>query len=55
VLELETQVLIADQLRYLENKDTHNLLEQAADAGRILNGLLASIPNQGEWSLNTDH
>jgi four helix bundle protein len=45
-LEVETQVLIAQELGYLGNNETQGLLNFAAEAGRILNGLLASLPSR---------
>jgi four helix bundle protein len=43
LLELETQILIAQQLGYLPTERTQNLLDRAAEAGRVLNGLLSSL------------
>jgi four helix bundle protein len=43
LLELETQILIAQQLGYLPIEQMQNLLDRAAEAGRILNGLLGSL------------
>jgi len=43
LLELETQILIDQQLGYLPAERTRNLLERAAEAGRVLNGLLSSL------------
>lgn len=41
--ELETQILIARNLSYISSEDEQNLLTRAAELGRILNGLIASI------------
>ena len=41
--ELETQIMIARNLNYLSESEAAGLLEQAADVGRIMNGLLASL------------
>lgn len=41
--ELETQLQLAHELGYLEMREAKNLLEGAAELGRILNGLIASI------------
>ena len=46
LMEVETQILIAQELDYLEQGDAENLLGHAAEVGRILNGLLASLPNR---------
>jgi four helix bundle protein len=44
LMEVETQVLIAQGLGYLEHDVSENLLRTAAEVGRILNGLLSSLP-----------
>jgi four helix bundle protein len=41
LLEMETQLLIAQELGYLALDQTDNLLQCAAETGRILNGLLS--------------
>ncbi|MFP3868894.1 MAG: four helix bundle protein [Desulfobacteraceae bacterium] len=41
--ELETQVLIARNLSYLNEAETYKLLELTEELGRILNGLVASV------------
>jgi four helix bundle protein len=41
--ELETQIMIARNLNYLSESEAAGLLEQAADVGRIMNGLLAAL------------
>jgi four helix bundle protein len=46
LMEVETQVLIAQALGYLERCESEKLLAAAAEVGRILNGLLASLPNR---------
>jgi four helix bundle protein len=43
LVEMETQILIAQDLGYLPATKTRLLLQQAAELGRILNGLIASI------------
>lgn len=43
LVEIETQFVIAQNLGYLSAKETQPLLAQAAELGRILNGLMASI------------
>jgi four helix bundle protein len=43
LVEIETQLLISENLGYLPSKSTGALLEAAAELGRILNGLIASI------------
>jgi four helix bundle protein len=43
LMEVETQLQIAQNLGYLESAKTNALLQACAEVGRILNGLLASI------------
>jgi four helix bundle protein len=42
-MELETQLLIAESLGYVEKEDLDRLLDSCAEVGRILNGLISSI------------
>jgi four helix bundle protein len=44
--ELETQLVIAKNLGYLQEGEDHQLHELAAETGRVLNGLLASIKSK---------
>lgn len=44
LLELETQLLIARNLRYLDQKETDNLIACCREFFRIVNGLLDSMP-----------
>jgi four helix bundle protein len=43
LVEIETQVIIAQNLDYLTQNQSQPLLAEAAELGRILNGLIASI------------
>jgi len=43
LMEVETQILIARELGYLENDQSEQLLSASAEVGRILNGLLSSL------------
>ena len=43
LLEVETQILIASDLGYIDQKTVAPLLESAAEIGRMLNGLIASV------------
>jgi len=43
VFELESQVLIARNLAYLNMEEGESLLERIAELGRVLNGLLKSL------------
>jgi four helix bundle protein len=44
--EVETQILIARELGYMDQTQSHCLLNDAAEVGRILNGLLASLSSR---------
>jgi four helix bundle protein len=46
LMEVETQILIARDLGYLNQNQSDCLLSAAAEVGRILNGLLASLPSR---------
>jgi four helix bundle protein len=46
LMEVETQILIARDLAYLDENQSEHLLGAAAEVGRILNGLLASLPSR---------
>jgi four helix bundle protein len=46
LMEVETQILIARDLGYLENDQSESLLAAASEVGRILNGLLTSLPSR---------
>ena len=43
LMELETQVLIAERLCYVQRDPAAQILLQAAELGRVLNGLLYSL------------
>jgi len=43
LLEVETQILVARSLNYLEPEPTEILLRQTSEVGRVLNGLIASL------------
>jgi four helix bundle protein len=43
LVEIETQLLIARNVNYLDAEQTRKLMESAAELGRVLNGLIASI------------
>jgi four helix bundle protein len=43
LVEIETQLIIAQNLAYLPTQQSEPLLAQTAELGRILNGLIASI------------
>jgi four helix bundle protein len=43
LVEIETQLIIAQNLGYLPGQQNQSLLAEAAELGRILNGLIASI------------
>ncbi len=41
--EMETHILIARNLRYLDEESTRHLLDASAEVGMILNGLLSKV------------
>jgi four helix bundle protein len=43
LMEVETQILISQELGYLERDQSESLLSSSAEVGRILNGLLNSL------------
>jgi four helix bundle protein len=54
--ELETQVVIAAKLRYVEQKDRESLLAEATELGRMLNALIASLKSSpSRRQLTTDN
>jgi four helix bundle protein len=52
LMEVETQILIARDLGYLEENQSGSLLSAAAEVGRILNGLLASLTKRSSGSVS---
>jgi four helix bundle protein len=43
LLELETQILVAQNLRFLDEPTLKNLLELTSEVGRLVNGLLSAV------------
>ncbi len=43
LMEVETQILIADMRKYVSEADSHNLLNRSAEVGRLINGLSRSL------------
>ena len=43
LLEVETQVLIAENLRFVDGAATQQIHERIAEVGRLLNGLIRSL------------
>lgn len=46
LVEIETQLVIARELRYIHPAKTESLLALTDELGRILNGLIAAIKNR---------
>lgn len=46
LMEVETQIMIAQNLSLLNPESCHAVLGQCEEVGRILNGLIASLPRQ---------
>ena len=42
-MEVETQILIAESLAYLEQAETRKILERTSETGRVINGLARSL------------
>ena len=42
-LEIETKILIANRLGYIDQESTRKLLSRSAEIGRLINGLLSSL------------
>jgi four helix bundle protein len=43
LMELETHVILAERLNYLSSSDVEMLLQQTAEIGKMLNGLMRSL------------
>ncbi len=43
LLELETQILIAQQLNYMHRREAEPLLQSSGEIGRMLNALVAAV------------
>jgi four helix bundle protein len=43
LMELETQIMIAERLHYLEPEPAKSMLQDAAVLGRVINGLINSL------------
>jgi len=46
LMELETQIMIAERLRYMSPESASHVLQGSAEVGRILNGLIASLERE---------
>ena len=54
LFELETQILLAKRLGYLQPRESSDLLEALTEVARILNGLLSSLGPPAR-KLSTNH
>jgi four helix bundle protein len=43
LLEIETQVLIAEELKYVHHKQTSRVLDLTAETGKIVNSLISAF------------
>jgi four helix bundle protein len=43
LMEVETQLLIAESLTYIDQADSAKILERTAETGRLINGLVRSL------------
>jgi four helix bundle protein len=48
--EIETQILIAQNLQYIDETTTSSILDLSSEVGRVLNGLIASITKRRSGS-----
>src|SRR4029077_7317725 len=46
LVEIETQILIAQRLGYIDSAKSGHLLDRTAEIGKILSGLLRALPTQ---------
>jgi four helix bundle protein len=46
LMEIETQILIGERLRYVEAEKSTELLARTSELGKILNGFLRSLPSR---------
>ena len=53
LLEVETQLLLAQRLNYLQTAEADKLLACTAEVGRLITGLARSLPDQ--WPHSTDN
>ncbi len=53
LLELETQVLIAKELRYVSQAEAGALIQSTAEVGRMLNALVVSIRPKHDSSVGS--
>jgi four helix bundle protein len=53
--ELETQLLLAERIGYADHLSTEGLLQRVHEVGRILNGLIGSLPELVCWILVTQY
>ena len=51
LMEVETQVLIGQDLGYLQEENVTEFLNESAETGRVINGLMRSLRQR----LTTDH
>ena len=54
LLELETQILIAEQLTYISVPESGSLVEASGEVGRILNALIDSIRPRPDFDTRKD-
>jgi four helix bundle protein len=46
LVEIETQILIGERLSYIDTEKSNELLARTTELGKILNGLLRSLPTR---------
>jgi four helix bundle protein len=48
LMELETQMMIAERLKYVSPESANEVLDRAAEVGRVLNGLINSLKDSNQ-------
>jgi len=54
-MELETQIMIAHRLRYIEANSASLILRETAEVGKMLNGLISHLDDSGNRVLATGY
>ncbi|MFN0279254.1 MAG: four helix bundle protein [Pyrinomonadaceae bacterium] len=56
LMETETQIMVAEMQSYITSSESNEVLEKAAEVGRLINGLDASLEQKlDKEKLTTDH
>jgi four helix bundle protein len=55
LFEVETQVIVANNLDYFSDAQLEALIEKVSELGRVLNGLITSLQQRKDSRLATSH